>query len=99
MNRTMVIFLGGTALSAGMAHAEVECAIPMANWQPRGAVVEKAVENGWDVKRIKIDDGCYEVYATDSDGRVFEIKLRPDTLEMVEMQYDDHDSDGNEDDD
>lgn len=60
------------ALAAGPALAEDDCNIPMANWQPREAVRAMAEERGWQVTRIKIDDGCYEIHAVDAEGRAFE---------------------------
>jgi hypothetical protein len=44
--------------------ADDDCFVPMADWQPRDAVARLAEGNGWSVRRIKIDDGCYEI-----DGR------------------------------
>jgi hypothetical protein len=89
--KTNVIVL--VLLSAGSAQASVRCSVPMTEWQPRDAVTELAARNGWDVWRIKIDDGCYEIYATDINGRPFEVKVSPDTLEVIEIEYEDEDDD------
>ncbi len=80
-------------LCAGMAKAEVECAVPMTQWQPRDAVMQLAITNEWAVRRIKIDDGCYELYGTDAQGREIEVKIQPGTLAILEIEYeyDDHD--------
>ena len=66
----------------------------MTDWQPREAVVKLAAENGWELRRIRIDDGCYEVIGRDAEGRSIEVKLDPATLAVVEMEFeDDHDDD------
>ena len=46
--------------------ADDDCFVPMADWQPREAVRAGRGE-GWTVRRIKIDDGCYEIDGRDAD--------------------------------
>lgn len=80
------------ALIATPALAGDDCAVPMTVWQPREAVVKLAAEQGWVLRRIRIDDGCYEVIGRDAAGRRIEVKLDPATLAVVEMEFeDDHD--------
>lgn len=87
MPLTILAFLAGIA--AGAARADDDCFVPMADWQPREAVTRFAVEKGWDVRRIRIDDGCYEVEGRDAEGRAIEVKLHPGTLEIVEFEFED----------
>ena len=83
-----ISFLTLTALlSASMAQAEERCAVAMTDWQPREAVVRIAADNGWTVRRIKIDDGCYEVTGTDAAGKKLDVKLHPATLEILVRSY------------
>lgn len=42
---------------------------PKAEWQPAEVLEKKLVAAGWQVRRIKVDDQCYEVYATDKEGK------------------------------
>ena len=50
---------------------------------------------GWTVRRIKIDDGCYEVDGRDRAGRAIEVKVHPGTLQIVNIEYEDEgDKDG-----
>lgn len=82
------------AFVAGPALAGDDCAVPMTEWKPRDAVVKLAAEQGWDLQRIRIDDGCYEVIGRDADGRFIEVKLDPATLAVVEMEFEeDHGED------
>lgn len=75
-----------------------DCAVPMADWQPRSAVTSMARQHGWTVRRIKISDGCYKIYAQDDAGRMVEIKVNPATLDILEVEIehgsDDDDSAG-----
>ena len=72
------------------ALADDDCAVPMAEWQPRDAVMQLAAKNGWRVKRIRLDDGCYEVTGRDADGRWIEVKLDPATLSIIKMEFEGH---------
>ena len=74
-------------LGAGMALAdEDDCRTTMSEWQPREAVVATAEGFGWQVRRVKVDDGCYEVKGRDADGNEVEAKLDPGTLALVRLE-------------
>ncbi len=92
MNRITTRLVLTLALIASPALAGDDCAVPMTDWQPREAVVKLAAEQGWVLRRIRIDDGCYEVIGHDAQGREIEVKLDPATLAVVEMEFEgDHD--------
>lgn len=82
---TMLAFLA--VLPAGMARADEDCFVPMADWQPREAVAQLAAKNGWTVRRIKIDDGCYEIDGTDATGRAIEVTVHPGTLKVIRIEH------------
>ncbi len=88
--KKMLTILGFLAvLPAGTALADDDCFVPMSQWQTRDAVAQLAEENGWSVRRIKIDDGCYEIDGTDPEGRRIEVTVHPATLEVLEFEYED----------
>lgn len=91
MRKTLTILALAAILPAGAAVAGDDCLVPMADWQPREAVAKQAVDQGWTVRRIKIDDGCYEVDGLDAQGRAIEAKIHPGTLKIVELEYEDQD--------
>lgn len=74
---------------AAPAMAGSRCSAPMAEWKPREALVEKLRAEGWTIRRIKTDDGCYKVRATDAEGRRIKAKFDPATLERVARDGDD----------
>jgi hypothetical protein len=80
--------LAACLLAFDVAQADTRCAVPMTDWQPRDAVARMAEQNGWKVRRIKIDDGCYEVIGSDAKGRKLEVKVHPGTLALVEYEHD-----------
>ncbi|MGJ8569608.1 MAG: PepSY domain-containing protein [Hoeflea sp.] len=91
MRRSLAILFVFASLGApGLARAdEDDCTVPMAHWQPREAVQRVAAEQGVTVRRIKIDDGCYQINGRDVSGRKVEIKVNPQTLEVIDIEYDD----------
>ena len=91
---TLLAGLGATGLALA---DDDDCRVPMADWQPREAVQKMAEAEGWTVRRIKTDDGCYEIKGRDAQGREIEVKVDPATLAIVEMEYDDDDDDDDDD--
>ena len=89
MRKSLTILTFLAVLPAGAALADDDCFAPMADWQPRDAVAQLAQKNGWTVRRIKVDDGCYEIVGSDADGRQIEVKIHPATLEVMELEHDD----------
>ena len=84
----MVAILGFLMVFPATASlADDDCFVPMADWQPRDAVARLAEENGWTVRRIKIDDGCYEIDGSDATGRRIEATIHPGTLQVIEVEY------------
>ena len=79
----LALTLGAAALPAW---AGDDCDVPLQRWQSREAVRRMAVEKGWELQRLKIDDGCYEVRGRDAEGRRFKAKLDPETLAPVSMK-------------
>lgn len=79
-------------LASACAYADDDCETPMAEWQPRAAVLQLAERSGWQIRRLKIDDGCYEIKGRDAEGRRFKAKLDPATLEIVSMKRERHGS-------
>lgn len=89
MRKTLTILAFVVSLPAGAALAEDDCFVPMIDWQPREKVAALATRQGWTVRRIKIDDGCYKIDGRDAEGRRIKVKVQPGTLQIVEFEYDD----------
>jgi hypothetical protein len=53
-------------------------------WQPQEKLTATLKEKGWDIRNVKVDGGCYEVYAIDDKGERVEAYFHPVTLERVE---------------
>jgi len=93
MKTTFTILAFLVVFPAGAALADDDCFVPMADWQPREAVAQLAKDNDWTLRRIKIDDGCYEIDGRDAQGRRIEVTVHPATLEVIEIEFEDDDDD------
>lgn len=91
MTKTLTILSFLAVLPAGVALADDDCFVPMADWHPRDDVALLAEENGWVARRIKIDDGCYEIDGWDAEGRRIEVIVHPATLQVIELEYENED--------
>ncbi|MBS0392368.1 MAG: PepSY domain-containing protein [Comamonadaceae bacterium] len=80
----LALSLGAAAVPA---RADADCEAPVARWQPREAVLQHAARQGWQVQRLKIDDGCYEIRGQDAQGRAFKARLDPETLRVLRLKW------------
>jgi hypothetical protein len=78
-------FFTGAAL-ASAASSDDDCKEPIAQWQSREVLKAKLEQQGWVVKRIRIDDGCYEVRAMDEKGRRVKATYAPASLTLLELE-------------
>lgn len=57
-------------------------------WKPQSELEKQLTDKGWKVRRIKVDGGCYEVYALNEKGEKVEAYFHPQTLEPVPTKDD-----------
>jgi hypothetical protein len=60
------------------------CSVPLADWQPREALLRRLEAEGLTVLGIRADDGCYKVLARTPDGDTIKRRFDPATLEPIE---------------
>ncbi len=88
MKKTIVM---SAAVAAAMmlsapAHATgvIKCnAGPQSGWKTPDALTAKLVKEGWQVRKAKVDGGCYEVYGTTPKGERVEAYFHPVTLDTL----------------
>lgn len=85
MKKILSLTLASFLLS-GAALADDDCNEPTADWQPRENLQQLLEEHGWEVKRIKVDDGCYEAKGTDRAGNRVEATYTPASLKLQELK-------------
>jgi hypothetical protein len=79
--------------AAAMIHANVSAtglatcdSGPKSGWQPVEKLEQQLKEKGYNVRRIKEDGGCYEVYAFNEKGERGEYYFHPVTLAPVPIK-------------
>ena len=71
------------AVLAFPALASERCAVPQADWRPVEELTADLTAKGWTVSTVKTEDGCYEVYGTDAEGKRAEVFFDPATFQPV----------------
>jgi len=64
-------------------HAEKCEPIPKEEWKPQAELERKLSNQGWKISRVKITNGCYEVYGKNEKGGNVEVFFHPKTFELV----------------
>lgn len=85
---TIALLASAAASFASVANATTCTDTPQAQWMTIEAMTAKAVEAGFEVRKVKIEDNCYEVYGI-KDGKKVEAYFHPVTAELVKQKIDD----------
>lgn len=91
MNRiAFILAVAAAPFAATAALASPSCGdAPQSTWMSLKDIEAKATGMGYKVRQVKIEDGCYEIYALDKDGNRVEAYLNPVTAEVVKTKIDD----------
>ncbi|MBX3596257.1 MAG: PepSY domain-containing protein [Rhizobiaceae bacterium] len=81
--RSFVLSAAALTFLSGAAFAENRCNAPTDQWQAPEKLQAQLEKEGWKIRKIKTDNGCYEVYATDAAGKRKETYFDPVTLQPV----------------
>ena len=83
MNR-MIAFAGVALMMTAPAMAAGTCTTaPQAQWQSKATLTKQLNAKGLNVRQIKTENGCYEVYATNKAGKRVNIAFNAKTLEQL----------------
>ena len=86
MVRTLAIaafaaLIAGPALAAGTG---ATCSTaPASQFKPKTALEAQLKTEGLTVRQIKVEKGCYEVYAVDASGKKVNVAYNAETLEKL----------------
>ena len=95
LNRSVPVMLAATSLAFAFPQAQATGFATCESgaretWQPQEKLSSVLKEKGWQVRRIKEDGGCYEVYAFNEKGERVEAYFHPRTLAPVPHCAKDH---------
>lgn len=73
-----------TLAAPASATGKMSCdAGPQSGWKSMDALQKSLTKQGWQVRKAKVDGGCYEVYGTDPQKNRVEAYFHPVTLEKL----------------
>jgi hypothetical protein len=86
--KTAIVAVSAAALflaaASGSATGLATCdSGPKEGWKPQADLEKQLVARKWQVRRIKVDGGCYEVYGMNEKGERVEAYFHPVTFEPV----------------
>ncbi len=75
----LTVLMAGPALAAGATCSTA----PAAQFKPKTVLETQLKTEGLTVRRIKVENGCYEVYAVDKAGKKVNVAYNAETLDKV----------------
>ena len=90
MKTTLIAAAFAAILAPSAAWASSDCPnVPRDQWLSDAQITEKAKGLGYDVRSVKVDDGCLEAYALDAKGNRVEVYFHPGTGDVLRVKADD----------
>jgi len=87
MKKVLAVLVGSAALlsvapagATGLATCDSGA---QSGWKSQDDLKKQLTDKGWKIRRIKIDGGCYEVYAINDKGKRVESYFHPVTFDHV----------------
>jgi hypothetical protein len=76
------LLLAAVAAPASATGA-MKCNTPKEKWRTTEALTAELTKQGWQVRKAKVDGGCYEVYGTTPEGDRVEAYFDPASFEKL----------------
>jgi hypothetical protein len=84
MYRLISIALAAAVVAGPSLAADAACSTaPAAKFQSEATLKEQLTSQGMNVRQIKTEGGCYEVYALDKAGKKVNVAFNAETLAPV----------------
>lgn len=84
MNKLISLSFAAFALTGPALAATVCSTAPEAQWQPQAKLEEMLKSQNLTPVQIKVESGCYEVYAKDASGKRVNTAYNAETLVQVD---------------
>ncbi|MEQ1602766.1 MAG: PepSY domain-containing protein [Methylophilaceae bacterium] len=82
--RFMIAFLGFLPLQV---FAGADCpAYPKAEWASKDTLQQTLKEEGYTIKKFKVEGNCYEIYGYNKQGKAVEIYFNTKTLAVIKAE-------------
>jgi hypothetical protein len=77
------VTIAACVAAPALATGKMTCDAPKAQWKPKDQLEQTLAKQGWQVRKSKVDGGCYEVYGTTPEGDRVEAYFHPVTFEKL----------------
>lgn len=69
------------------AFASADCAVhPKEEWAPDTVLKQALADEGYTIKKFKVDGNCYEIYGRNRQGKKVEIYFDTKTLAIIKAE-------------
>ena len=75
--------VAGSAFADGLENCTAE---PQDKWKSIEDITKMAADQGYEISKAKIEGTCYELYAKDKDGKLWELFFNPVDGVLVEKE-------------
>jgi hypothetical protein len=83
----MKVILMSLALYSAQALASADCpAYPKEEWANEATLKQALLDEGYSIKKFKVDGNCYEIYGRNKAGKKVEIYFDTKTLVIVKAE-------------
>lgn len=82
-----VVCVCGVLVWSGFAAAQPACNVPKDFWMQESDLRKELRQQGYLVKTIRVQQGCYEIYGLDPYGRRVQILVDPATSKPIPRQF------------
>lgn len=83
LSTAALLGLGLVLAAPAAATGKMTCDAPQARWKSIESLQANLVKQGWQVRKAKVDGGCYEVYGTNPKGNRVEAYFHPVSFKLL----------------
>jgi hypothetical protein len=85
MQRVVLLVAFSAAILTPAFAADSSCSsAAKSQWQPQSKLETMLKDQGLKVLQVKVENGCYEVYATDTGGKRVNLAFNAETLQKAD---------------
>jgi len=75
------------AFASSHAFASADCPVyPKEEWASEETLKQALIDEGYTIKKFKVDGNCYEIYGRNKEGKKVEIYFDTKTLAIIKAE-------------
>lgn len=85
MNKLILLTLTALPMASALADGNYKCEVPKAEMRPQMELQKKLKDEGWKIRMIQTENGCYEVYGFDANKKRVEAFFDPKSFRRLDV--------------